>query len=119
MCSTQRLGRSNSPVATFLCKSSGYRRIAPHLRPQPGILQIQLSAELFVERDKSYAAKFKETGKELLYPREFRNFEGLCLAAEDISLTRDFARGGETTDPEFVLAAGGKHYQPVLNIAKN
>ena len=75
---------------------------------QPGILQIQHSAELFVERDKSYAAKFKETGKELLYPREFRNFEELCLAAEDISLTRDFARGGEATDQEFVLAAGEK-----------
>jgi hypothetical protein len=37
-----------------------------------------------------------------------RNFEELCTAAEDISLTRDFAGEGEATDPEFILAAGEK-----------
>ena len=45
-------------------------------------------------------------GKELTYPRDFRNVEELCTAAEDISLTRDFAREGEATDPEFILAPG-------------
>ena len=45
-------------------------------------------------------------GKELMIPRDFRNFEELCAAVEDISLTRDFARRGETTNPKFVLAAG-------------
>ena len=47
-------------------------------------------------------------GKELTYPRDFRNVEELCTAAEDISLTRDFAGEGGATDPEFVLAAGEK-----------
>ena len=47
-------------------------------------------------------------GEELMYPRDFRNVEELCTAAEDISLTRDFTGEGEATDPEFVLAAWEK-----------